>query len=333
MKTQDLFKLNRQARRLNEGLEKTFGKRLNLENFDLHQLQDARNKIRTQISQVRSESGFNENLENDAYHQAHFMLDALNAEIAEREEFIADSSTAELDEESADEQVDELSKNTLKSYQDKAGKDVVNTMTSGDYMTTDKSTKKVTNRMKGSERANNKIDNKNESINTGEDMRNLREGEIQQASAIVTAKTMVDRVGRWIEELSGMENDTLLTLGDSIRDEMGQEQAKAFISAVAPAIQQALENLKATRETLSTGMRTLTGEQQPAEMLGGDPAAEEPAMDMAEPDAMNAGDELADLGVEDDFAAAEPAAGPGEAGRAQRESINFQNRLMKVLAG
>jgi hypothetical protein len=80
-------------------------------------------------------------------------------------------------------------------------------------------------------------------------------------------------------------------------------------------------------------MRTLTGEQQPAEMLGGDPAAEEPAMDMAEPDAMNAGDELADLGVEDDFAAAEPAAGPGEAGRAQRESINFQNRLMKVLAG
>jgi hypothetical protein len=383
MKTQDLFKLNRQARRLNEGLEKTFGKRLNLENFDLHQLQDARNKIRTQISQVRSESGFNENLENDAYHQAHFMLDALNAEIAEREEFIADSSTAELDEESADEQVDEkappgakaermvkhikqgyaddgkltdkekgiayatawkqhnkdesiqteLSTNTLKSYQDKAGKDVVNTMTSGDYMTTDKSTKKVTNRMKGSERANDKIDNKNESINTGEDMRNLREGEIQQASAIVTAKTMVDRVGRWIEELSGMENDTLLTLGDSIRDEMGQEQAKAFISAVAPAIQQALENLKATRETLSTGMRTLTGEQQPAEMLGGEPAAEEPAMDMAEPDAMNAGDDLDALGAEDDFAAAEPAAGPGEAGRAQRESINFQNRLMKVLAG
>jgi hypothetical protein len=51
----------------------------------------------------------------------------------------------------------ELSKNTLKSYQDKAGKDIVNTMTSGDYMTTDKSQKKVMNRMKGSERADNKI--------------------------------------------------------------------------------------------------------------------------------------------------------------------------------
>ena len=171
--------------------------------------------------------------------------------------------------------------------------------------------------------------NKNESINTGEDMRNLREGEIQQASAIVTAKTMVDRVGRWIEELSGMENDTLLQLGDSIRDEMGQEQAKGFIEAVAPAIQSALENLKTTREALASGVRTLTGEEQPANMLGGEPAA-----DMsAEPDAMNP-----EMGVEepagDEFAAAEPATGGAEeAGREMRESIDRQNRLLKVLAG
>jgi hypothetical protein len=231
----------------------------------------------------------------------------------------------------------ELSTNTLKSYQDKAGKDIVNTMTSGDYMTTDKSSKKVTNRMKGSERANSKIDNKNESINTGEDMRNLREGEIQQASAIVTAKTMVDRVGRWIEELSGMENETLLQLGDSIRDEMGQEQAKAFISAVAPAIQQALDNLKTTRDTLSTGVRALASGEAPADMLGAEAGADMGAGmgdelgDLtAEPDEMNA-EPIA--GAEDDFAAAEPAAGPDEAGRAQRESINYGNRLLKVLAG
>ena len=74
--------------------------------------------------------------------------------------------------------------------------------------------------------------------------RKLTEGEIQQAQSIVTAKTMVDRVGRWIEELSGMENDTLLQLGDQIRDEMSAEQAKSFISQCAPAIQQALQNLK-----------------------------------------------------------------------------------------
>jgi hypothetical protein len=174
--------------------------------------------------------------------------------------------------------------------------------------------------------------NMKESI--GEGMSNLREGEIQQASAIVTAKTMVDRVGRWIEELSGMENDTLLQLGDSIRDEMGQEQAKSFISTVAPAIQSALENLKQARETLSGGVRALTGEEQPAEMLGGEPGADMSAP--AEPDAMNAepGMDMGDEVAGDDFDAAEPAAGGlGDAGREQRESIDRQNRLLKVLAG
>jgi hypothetical protein len=144
---------------------------------------------------------------------------------------------------------------------------------------------------------------------------------------------MVDRVGRWIEELSGMENDTLLQLGDSIRDEMGQEQAKTFISSVAPAIQQALENLKATREALSTGVRTLTGEEQPANMLGAEPEAGgiDDLEGPVEPDAMNVEPE-GDIG--DEFAAAEPAAGGlGDAGRAQRESIDRSNNLLRVLAG
>ena len=174
-----------------------------------------------------------------------------------------------------------------------------------------------------------------ESVTTGDIMTRLQEGEVQQASAIVTAKTMVDRVSRWIEELSSMENDTLLQLGDSIRDEMGQEQAKAFISSVAPAIQQALENLKSTRETMATGVRQLTGEEQGAEMLGGEPAGMGgDEMGPAEPDAMNMGGDMDDMGGEDEFAAAEPAAGGlGDAGREQRESINRSSSLLKVLAG
>ena len=167
-------------------------------------------------------------------------------------------------------------------------------------------------------------------------MTRLNEGEIQQASAIVNAKTMVDRVGRWIEELSGMENDTLLQLGDSIRDEMSQDLAKQFISQCAPAIQQALENLKTTRETLATGVRMLTGEEQSANMLGGEPTGGDEfgsdAFSEPEGDMELGGDEMG--APEDEFAAAEPAAGGLEAaGREQRESINYQSRLLKVLAG
>jgi hypothetical protein len=432
MRTTDLFKNTRSAKRINESIEKTFGKRLNLESFDLPKLEDARNKLRTQIHDARSQSGFNENIENEALTQAQWMLDAINAEIAEREEFVADAGPAEISTDegfgSLEEKVQALLQRfeqdamEIGGYGDPDIKEIVKHLENGDaesaaevvwyaysdqdggefpekepliddlqaefeelaqggdedqggetdddyamasagfgsdedYGTFPESIEekappgakaermvkhikkgyaddgKLTKKEKGIAYAtawkqHNK--EKNESVETGEDMTKLQEGEIQQASAIVTAKTMVDRVGRWIEELSGMENDTLLQLGDSIRDEMGSEQAKNFISAVAPAIQAALENLKATRETLSTGVRTLTGEEQPAEMLGGEPEADLGGDEMGpvEPDAMNAEP------AGDEFAAAEPAAGGlGDSGREQRESINYQNRLLNILAG
>jgi hypothetical protein len=96
MRTTDLFKNIRSAKKINESIEKTFGKRLNLESFDLPKLEDARNKLRTQIHDARSQSGFNETIENEALTQAQWMLDAINAEIAEREEFVVDAGTAEV---------------------------------------------------------------------------------------------------------------------------------------------------------------------------------------------------------------------------------------------
>ena len=449
MRTTDLFKSNRAADKINESIEKVFGKRLNLESFDLTQLEDARNKLRTQIHTARNESGFNENLDNDAYTQAQWMLDAINAEIAEREEFIADPSVAEV---STDEAADSLEgkvtellkrfeQNAMEigGYGDPDIKEIIKHLENGDaesaaevvwYAYTDqdggefpekepliddlqaefeelaqggdepddntddgyalasaghgsdedyesvqyedqvdekavsqaqqqaagialaarrkgetpsgkgaaaemsKMSMKELEKFAGTKHKNLPA-KKDESVdNPGEDMTKLQEGEVQQATAVVTAKTMVDRVGRWIEELSGMENDQLIQLGDSIRDEMGQEQAKAYISAVAPAVQQALENLKSTRETLATGVRMLTGEEQGAELLGSEPAPEAGSIDdlagPAEPDALNAEPEMAD----DEFAAADAAVGGAEtAGREKRESINYQNSLLKVLAG
>ncbi len=392
MKTTDLFTVNRSSKRLNESMFKTFGRKLNLESFSLEQLEDARNKLRTQIYQVRSNSSFNENIENDALTQAQFMLDAIVSEIAERETVVDKtnegfSSNLEMELHNltkADDPFDaiyaalgrddEVGSYLQDMYNDIAierrlhpdddFEDIISYMADqledgyGDmdfdpkdqaedvamekappgakykrmakhikagYKNSELDKEEVAQRAFG---ATWKAYKKNESTETGEDMKTLREGEIQQASAIVTAKTMVDRVGRWIEELSGMENDTLLQLGDSIRDEMGQEQAKSFISTVAPAIQSALENLKTARETLASGVRTLTGEEQAAGMLGAETGGDE-EVGAAEPDAMNAEPEGGD-----EFAAAEPAAGGMEAaGREQRESIDRQNRLLKVLAG
>lgn len=72
------------AKSLNESLAKRFGQKIKLENFSLQQLQDARNKIRTKISQVEVSESFDTVLENDSYQKSKLMLDILNAEIAER---------------------------------------------------------------------------------------------------------------------------------------------------------------------------------------------------------------------------------------------------------
>ena len=463
MRTTDLFKNNRSSKRLNESLAKTFGTKLDLESFDTPKLEDARNKLRTQIHTARQESGFNETIENETLTQAQFMHDAIVAELMDRQEHIVDATQFE-EADSLESEVAQILKKfdedmmEIGGYGDPDQDKIVELLRQGDWDSAtevvwyayadqdggelrdmDNYIEDIEDQFKdlaqggdedeggetddayalssagfGSDEDYESIEmervrdpedwdegnteppnnfavsingkrwkvfkgrgqyaddhreqahyqqlkdwarkkseatgkkwevsitgeNPTESINyenkeqTGESMSNLREGEVQQASAIVTAKTMVDRVSRWIEELSGMENDTLLQLGDSIRDEMSADQAKTFISSVAPAIQQALENLKTTRETLSTGVRMLTGEEQGAEMLGGEPEAGGDEMGPAEPDAMNMGDEMGDIGAEDEFAAAEPAAGGlGDAGREQRESINRSSSLLKVLAG
>jgi hypothetical protein len=410
MKTQDLFAINRTAKKLNETIEKTFGKKLNLEAFDLTQLEDARNKLRTQVYQARNEAGFNENLENEALTQAQWMLDAINAELEERQELIADAHTAEIEVNDTNEGFGSLEEEVIKllkrfeenameigAYGDPDVNKIIALLQQGDaeeaveavwYSYSDQDGGEVpqiepyiedlkaefevlaqggdadldevappgakaermvkhikagyakdgelTDKEKSTAYAtawkqHNK--DKNESIE-GDNMTNLKEGEVQQAGAIVSAKTMVDRVGRWIEDLSGMENDTLLTLGDSIRDEMSAELAKQFISQAAPALQQAIETLKQTRDTLASSVRVLTGEEQGAEMIGAEPTDAGADLEApAEPDAMNAEPAVApDAG--DEFAAAEPAAGGlGDAGRAKRESVEFGNNLLKVLAG
>jgi hypothetical protein len=453
MRTTDLFNFNRSSKRLNESLHKTFGERINFESFDTPKLEDARNKLRTQIHTARTASGFNETVENETLSKAQFMHDAIVAELMDRQEHIVDTTVEEAPEDRTSYQVAKILADNGMSYDSNNEDEIINaigmilvkeldmspgqarammndedflgdtlgelqSMEGGDdeggdtddgyalasagfgsdedygdfpesiamerdrdpedwdegnteppnnfavYINGKKwkvfkgrgqyaddhreqtqhqqlkdlcakksaATGKKWQVSATGEPATESIEQNNESINTGDDMRNLREGEIQQASAIVTAKTMVDRVGRWIEELSGMENETLLQLGDSIRDEMGQEQAKAFIEAVAPAIQAALDNLKQTRDTLSTGVRSLASGEPPEGMLGAEPAmGDEMGMDMASPDTMN---EPGMDAEEDPFAAAEPGAGGMETtGREQRESIDRQSRLMKILAG
>ena len=81
------------AAKLNESLAKQFGQRINLDEFTLEQLHTARNKLRTQLSQVETNESFS-SVQKPGYQKSKLFLDVLNAEIAERE-LIQDSSLEE----------------------------------------------------------------------------------------------------------------------------------------------------------------------------------------------------------------------------------------------
>jgi len=113
-----------------------------------------------------------------------------------------------------------------------------------------------------------------ESINTWleEQRTQLNEGEVGNAEVLLAAKNMVDSVQDAIEKVGKMQNEQLPELLDSIRDQIGQEQAEGFKNAVGETLATLMQNLQSAREGVDNGVRILSGEQvdNPMAMPGDD---------------------------------------------------------------
>lgn len=138
----------------------------------------------------------------------------------------------------------------------------------------------------------------------------LAEDEEAKAKDITAGVDMVNDFTSWMQRVGQYQTKSMIELADQIRQEFGQMESEAFKQAVAPALEQALQALSQTRETISSAVATLAGGGTPTPMGGG---MEEPGMDGgAMPPPEMAGDE---------FAAADAAAGGSElAGRETREA-------------
>ena len=71
------------AKTLNESLAKMYGEKLDLKKFTNEQLEDFRNRIRTELSQVETNESYDQVLK-DSFQKKKLFLDILNAEINER---------------------------------------------------------------------------------------------------------------------------------------------------------------------------------------------------------------------------------------------------------
>ena len=258
---------------LNESLAKKFGQKINIDKFTLEQLQDARNRIRTKISQVETNESFDGVLSNESYQKSKLFLDVLNAAISEQ---------SDVQEASKPDFLDVDKDGDTKEPMKKAAKD--------------KKKKKE-----------------------------VKEGAEDQAELVMASKDMVDRLTGWMEDTAEMQSESMLELADAIRDEMGSEKSEAFTAAVKPSLEALYTAMEQTRIALTGGVGMLTGEGE-APMMG-DPTTDEPAMEPT----VDGGTDLLDpdAPAEDDFAAADAAAGgEEEAGRAKRESIQRSKKKL-----
>jgi hypothetical protein len=323
------------SKTLNETLAKKFGTKINVEQFTLEQLQDARNKIRTKLSDIETNESFAGLPQNEIYSKNKLFLDVLNAAISER-------ADVDVEEKAKPDYLDfdkdgDKKEPMKKALKDKKKKPV------GEDQEVDEETREEKKARFKQKRADKRIGDKisKDAEITSPAMQNkksakdslmkmikkesiVKEGEEDKAELVMAAKDMVDRLTGWMEDTAEMQSESMLELADAIRDEMGAQQSETFTATVKPALEQLYAAMETTRGSLTQGVGMLTGEAEVAEPMGAEPEAA-PEADM-EPTVDT--DEVAD-----DFAAAEAAVGgEDEAGRAKRESINLSRRLGTILS-
>ena len=309
------------SKKLNESLAQKFGYKINLEQFSDVQLEDARNKLRTKISQFEMNESYDNVFENPDYQKTRMFLDTINQEIMEREEGKCDDchkSPCECVEESVEEEPAMKKEKTEESY-------IVST---------------VRQRAMAHSVPQSWIENTIKKINLGEADRDelkaelkvrydinestaswmLLEGEEDKAEIIMATKDMVDRITGWLEDVAAMKAEQLLELVDSIREQQGSDVAQSYNDAVKPALEAIYTALETSRSGLSGALAIVSGGEAPTmgtptPSMGATPAGAED--DMASMDA-EMGSEL-------------PSMPSAEAGREKRESIDYSRRLGMLL--
>ena len=349
------------SKTLNETMAKKYGTKINVDSFTLEQLQDARNKLRTKLSDIETNESFSGLSQNKTYSKNKLFLDVLNAAISERSEIDEGEIPAGL-KAYQDKQKGKSSDKEDKAKTPKDGKMPMDDNGTPDDKSDDKpaflkkkneavvkeGTVKAVCKECGDTFGKPTTDCKNDCndptqdcwvkesdymkeskhIDEGKDIINnyftkLIEGEEDKAELVMASKDMVDRLTGWMEDTAEMQSESMLELADAIRDEMGAAQSETFTQTVKPALESLYAAMEQTRVALTTGVGQLTGEGEAMEPMG-----DEPAMDADMEPTVDA-----EAPAEDDFAAAEAAmGGEDEAGRAKRESINLSRRLGTILS-
>ena len=96
--------------------------------------------------------------------------------------------------------------------------------------------------------------------------------EVQQAQVVLASQDMVDQVQKMSEQVSAMQFKDLPALVDSIKNEVGVDQATQFNGDASAALSGLLQNLQGAKQQLEAALGVVTGQAPTvpgADMTGG----------------------------------------------------------------
>ena len=317
------------SKQLNENMARQLGYKLNLEKFSDVQLEDARNQLRTEMSQFEVSESFDSVNVSPRYQKIRMLHDVINAEIMERE--MNPEDKAKEKDLKAKYDKSGMKKNMQKQYGKNEGKSIYFATIRKKAMDHKVPEGWIDNAINRIELGESDAEELSAELQLRYDLSEsvanhivyLAEGEEEEAKIIMSTKDMVDRVTGWLDDVSAMKAEQLLQLIDSIRELKGSDVSEQYTQVVRPALEELYSSLEASRGQLSSALGVLKGEGAATMGAPATPGAELGGMP---------GEELGGMPGEELGGEVAPEIGAEPAGRAKRESVDYSRRLGTLLA-
>ena len=310
------------SKKLNESLASKFGLKISLEQFSDVQLEDARNKLRTKISQFEVTESFDSINESPEYQKTRMFLDVINQEIMERDEGKCETcheDPCECDDEEEKMEEEAITSEAVTQYLSQ----VISERAQARRIPAAWINSAVKRLALGESDTHELKDELVVRYDLTESVASyiLAEGEEDKAEIIMATKDMVDRITGWLEDVAAMKAEQLLELTDSIGKALGSDVAMQYQEQVKPALEAIYAALETSRQGLTGALATVSGEGAPTmgAPVGGD--------DLGTPADLDA----PAMGGEEGALPSTEVPPAGVPGREKRESVDYSRKLSLLL--
>jgi len=168
-------------------------------------------------------------------------------------------------------------------------------------------------------------------------LRTLLENEVEQAESMVAAKGLGTDLQEMITKISRIQNETLPTITDQMRDAYGPEKASEFQTSTNQSLQSVIDALYTSKDAIAQSVAVMSGGAGMSSMstdmdIGMEPEMGDPMAGMDDPlgGELEGGGELG-TGADGELDAALDDFGGEPLGRATKESVQTMLRQIKEM--